>query len=128
VTRIVLILFLVTGCADPVDRQLAALQQQQARTQEASRAENESYHRMVAVHEAYFRKRLAQIDQLPLEQREAELDRLQREEDAWHHEQLEELNREARDLDHQQMINAQQDLTDAINSLSDQVEQARAGY
>jgi hypothetical protein len=83
---------------------------------------------MLAHQDEVFRKRLAEIRQLPLEQRDAALNRLQRDEEAWQRDISNELDREARDLDREQTLGAQRDLTDAINDLSNQIEETRTGY
>jgi len=104
------------------------MQQQRARTEEARRGTNQAFQKLLADHRAYFKRRLEQTKQLPLEQQQAELDRLEREEEAFHRDVTAELDRQGRELDREQMINAQSDLTDAINNLSDEIEQSRMRY
>jgi len=78
-------------------------QQQMAKLRELRRAREEA-----------FKRRLAQIERLPHEERRAALDELKRE--------LDEEIRESRD---QEMIDTQRDLADAIRELSDEMEQNR---
>jgi hypothetical protein len=123
-----LTLLTIAGCADPVETQLAALRQQHVQREQASRARNEAFARMLRDHHQAFLKRLDEIQRLPLEEREAALNRLKRDQDAWDRDVDAELEREGRELDREEALNAQRDLTDAINDLSNEIEDARSGY
>jgi hypothetical protein len=140
---LVLLALLLTGCADSFDKQLQQQQAnfeqarrvRQADYQQASRARNDAFTRMEARHDETCRKRLADIRQLPLDQQDAALDRLQADEEAWHRAVQAQLDREERDLEREgrnsereQMLDAQRELTDAINDLSNEIENARVGY
>jgi len=133
--RVVLIALLLAGCAQQpsaFDQQMAAMrqhrEQQHAEFQQALQRRNEAFSNMLAQRQRAFHARLAQIKQLPLDQQDAALDRLKQDEEAWHRDIQAELDRESRDLDRDQALDAQRDLADAIRDLSDQIEQAQIRY
>jgi outer membrane murein-binding lipoprotein Lpp len=125
-TRAILLAFLLAGCAN--NSPMTGLSGQQSQLQQAMQRKNEAFSNMLAHQQAAFQARLVEIRKLPLDQRDAALDQLEKDEDAWHREVQAMLDQESRDLDRQQALDAQRDLTDAIRDLSDQIGQAQVRY